>query len=124
MSTLAPTFLDLAEVPIPAHMQGKSVLPLAAAADPSFRKEWYYEYFEWPNPEGVRPCRGIRTERYKLIHYIMKPQEFEIYDLQSDPQETQNLFGRSEHAALQKHLQERLEALRANIPIRPAAANA
>ncbi len=55
---LAPTFLDLAGVPIPAHMQGKSVLPLAKAPDPSFRKEWYYEYFEWPNPEAVRPCRG------------------------------------------------------------------
>jgi arylsulfatase A-like enzyme len=121
---LAPTFLDLAGVPLPAHMQGKSVLPLVAAADPSFRKEWYYEYFEWPNPEGVRPCRGIRTERYKLIHYVMEPQEFEIYDLQSDPQETQNLFGRPEHAALQKHLQERLEALRVVIPVRPASANA
>jgi arylsulfatase A-like enzyme len=121
---LAPTFLDLAGLPIPAHMQGKSVLPLAKAADPSFRKEWYYEYFEWPNPEAVRPCRGIRTERYKLIHYMMEPQEYEIYDLQSDPGETQNLYGRPEHAALQKHLLERLEALRAKIPVRPASANA
>ncbi|HZY73137.1 MAG TPA: sulfatase/phosphatase domain-containing protein [Edaphobacter sp.] len=121
---LAPTFLDLAGLPIPAHMQGKSVLPLAKAADPSFRKEWYYEYFEWPNPEAVRPCRGIRTERYKLIHYMMEPQEYEIYDLQSDPGETRNLYGRPEHAALQKHLQERLEALRAKIPVRPASANA
>jgi arylsulfatase A-like enzyme len=115
---LAPTFLDLAGLPIPAHMQGKSVLPLAKAPDPSFRKEWYYEYFEWPNPEGVRPCRGVRTEQYKLIHYIMEPQEFEIYDLRADPKETQNLYGRPEYASLQKHLTERLEALRATIPER------
>ena len=115
---LAPTFLDLAGLPIPPHMQGKSVLPLAKAPDPSFRKEWYYEYFEWPNPEGVRPHRGIRTDRYKLIHYILDPQEFELYDLQADPDETVNLYGILEHAQLQQHLLERLEALRSAIPER------
>jgi arylsulfatase A-like enzyme len=113
---LAPTFLDLAGLPIPAHMQGKSVLPLAKAPDPSFRKEWYYEYFEWPNPEAVRPCRGIRTEQYKLIQYVMDPQEFEMYDLRADPAETQNLYGRPEYASLQKHLLKRLEALGVEIP--------
>jgi arylsulfatase A-like enzyme len=104
-------------------MQGKSVLPLAKAPDPSFRKEWYYEYFEWPNPEAVRPCRGIRTEQYKLIRYAMEPQEFEIYDLRADPKETQNLYGRPEYASLQRHLLERLEILRAGIPVRKDPAN-
>jgi len=115
---LAPTFLDLAGVPIPAHMQGKSLLSLAKAPDPSFRPEWYYEYFEWPNPEAVRPCRGIRTDRYKLIHYILDPQEFELYDLQADPMETKNLYGVPQHATLQQHLVARLEALRSSIPER------
>jgi arylsulfatase A-like enzyme len=104
-------------------MQGKSVLPLAKAPDPSFRKEWYYEYFEWPNPEAVRPCRGIRTEQYKLIHYVMEPQEFEIYDLRADPKETQNLYGRPEFVSLQKHLLERLETLAAGIPARKDSAH-
>lgn|SRR6187402_30063 len=112
---LAPTFLDLAGLPVPAHMQGKSILPLAKAADPSFRREWYYEYFEWPNPEAVRPCRGVRTERYKLIHYVMEPQEFELYDLQADPGETNNLHNKPEHAALEKTLMERLETLRSQV---------
>ncbi|MFT4114857.1 sulfatase [Silvibacterium sp.] len=116
---LAPTFLDLAGLPVPAHMQGKSVLPLAKAADPGFRREWLYEYFEWPNPEAVRPHRGIRTERYKLIHYVMDPQEFELYDLQNDPGETTNLYGRPESAALQQHLLARLEALQKEVPTRP-----
>ena len=121
---IAPTLLDLAGVPIPAHMQGKSVLPLAKAADPSFRKEWYYEYYEWPNPEKVPPCRGIRTERYKLIQYLLDPQEFELYDLLSDPNETRNLYGRAEVADLQRHLQERLDALRAAVPERSSPAHA
>jgi arylsulfatase A-like enzyme len=115
---LAPTFLDLAGLPVPAHMQGKSLLPLAHAADPAFRPEWYYEYYEWPNPETVRPHRGIRTERYKLIHYTMPPEEFELYDLHADPGETRNLYGLPEHAALQQHLHQRLEALRSAVPER------
>lgn len=115
---LAPTFLDLAGVPVPAHMQGKSLLPLARAADPEFRKEWYYEYYEWPNPEKVPPCRGIRTERYKLIHYLLEPQEFELYDLESDPKEKHNLYGKPEMAAIQQRLFARLEELRSAVPER------
>jgi arylsulfatase A-like enzyme len=117
---VAPTLLDLAGVPVPAHMQGKSVLPLATASDPSFRKEWYYEYYEWPNPESVRPHRGIRTERYKLIHYVMEPQEFELYDLAADPGEMQNLYGQPQYQALQQDLLNRLEKLRAEVPERKA----
>lgn len=119
---LAPTFLDLAGLPIPERMQGKSVIPLAKAADPSFRKEWYYEYFEWPNPEAVRPHRGIRTEQYKLIHYVMEPQEFELYDLANDPGETQNLYGQPKHNAVQQQLWNRLQKLQAEIPKRKATA--
>jgi arylsulfatase A-like enzyme len=118
---LAPTFLDLAGIPIPEHMQGKSVLPLAKSADPSFRPEWFYEYFEWPNPEGVRPHHGIRTERYKLIHYVMEPQEFELYDLVNDPGETQNLYGQPQHEALQQDLWNRMQALQSKIPERKTA---
>ncbi len=115
---IAPTMLDLAGVKTPEHMQGKSIIPLARKADPEFRKEWLYDYYEYPNPENVAAHRGIRTERYKLIHYYKAPEEFEMYDLQTDPKETQNLYGRPEHAALQKELMARLEALFAAIPER------
>lgn len=113
---LAPTLLDLAGVMIPERMQGRSLVPLVANEDPTFRKEWYYEYFEWPNPESVRPCRGIRTERYKLIHYVIAPEEFEMYDLQNDPSELDNLYGREAHADLQKQLMATMEKLRSDIP--------
>jgi arylsulfatase A-like enzyme len=97
-------------------MQGKSMLPLATNPDPGFRKEWYYEYFEWPNPEHVAPHRGIRTEQYKLIRYVMDPTEGELYDLKADPGERNNLYNKPEHAALQDHLNQRLDALRASYP--------
>jgi arylsulfatase A-like enzyme len=113
---IAPTLLDIAGVSIPAHMQGKSMLPLVHADNPDFRPEWYYEYYEWPNPEAVRPCRGIRTERYKLIHYVLAPEEFELYDLQADPGETRNLYGMPRYASLQQHLLDRLEILRSSVP--------
>jgi len=116
---LAPTFLDLAGVPIPTHMQGKSVLPLARHEDPEFRKEWLYEYYEYPNPENVAVHRGIRTDRYKLIHYYKdEPEAFELYDLTADPNEAQNLYGVPVYAALQRKLQDRLHLLQAAVPER------
>ena len=113
---IAPTLLDIAGIPAPKEMQGKSMLPLAHKPDPTFRTEWYYEYFEWPNPEKVTPHRGIRTEQYKLIHYTIEPPQYEMYDLNADPHETRNLYGVAAHAATQKHLLERLDAMQQTVP--------
>jgi len=117
---IAPTFLDLAGLPVPEHMQGRSMLPLAKAEDPNFRKEWYYEYYEWPNPEAVAPHRGIRTEQYKLVQYVLDPTEVELYDLVADPNETKNLYADAKYAAVQQHLMDRLKALREAVPERQA----
>lgn len=116
---MAPTILDLAGVPAPSHMEGKSMIPLAQAPDPSFRNEWYYEYYEWVNPEGVRPHRGIRTDQFKLIHYVMEPQEFEMYDLKNDPNETMNLYSDPRYAEQRQKLWARLQELQMQVPERP-----
>ncbi|HEY2040953.1 MAG TPA: sulfatase/phosphatase domain-containing protein, partial [Edaphobacter sp.] len=117
---IAPTLLDIAGVPTPSPMQGMSVLPLASQENPNFREEWYYEYYEWPNPEKVAPHRGIRTEQYKLIRYVMDPSEGELYDLKADPAERNNLYGMPAHVALQEHLNQRLEVLQSSVPERKA----
>jgi arylsulfatase A-like enzyme len=115
---IAPTLLDLAGVPAPEHMPGKSILPLAQKADPGFRSEWFYRYYEFAG-EGVRPNRGIRTDEFKLIHYVLEPQEFELYDLKNDPGETHNLYGDPRYAAQQQKLWDRMQQMEAAIPERP-----
>ena len=110
---MAPTLLELAGLPVPTQMQGKSFLALAEGhSDPAWRKDWLYEYYEYPGFENVRPCRGIRTERYKLVHFFVDPQEFELYDLVTDPSEKNNLCGKPEYAQLTQQLTARLQALR------------
>jgi arylsulfatase A-like enzyme len=56
--------------------------------------------------------RGVRTSRWKLIHYIQEPQEFELFDLQNDPHEMNNLYGQSQHKAKADELRAELERLR------------
>jgi arylsulfatase A-like enzyme len=110
---LAPTLLEIAGLSVPGEMQGKSMMPLAEGKpNVSWRKDWLYEYYEYPGFENVRPCRGVRTDRYKLIHFFIEPQEWELYDLQSDPAEMDNLYGTPGNEELTAHLKERLAALR------------
>lgn len=116
---IAPTVLELAGVPVPDAMQGASLVPLLKGQNPAtWRKDWLYEYFEYPEFEHVRPHRGVRTERYKLIHYHKLPQnpelpeEFELYDLKTDPGERHNLYGQPGYDSLTRQLLDRLEELR------------
>jgi len=110
---IAPTVLDLAGVKIPDHMHGRSMVPLLSGdKNASWRDAWLYEYFEFPAVHSVRKHRGVRTDRWKYIHYFAEPQEFELYDLQADPDEMNNLYGKPEFANVVSRLQKRLVELR------------
>ncbi len=110
---IAPTVLDLAGAPVPKEMHGRSFVPLLKGDDKGWRTDWLYEYYEFPGPHSVPKNRGIRTDRYKLIHYYeQKPEEFELYDLQNDPAEKNNLYGKEGHAELTKKLMDRMAELR------------
>jgi len=116
---IAPTLLEIAGVPPRAEMQGKSLIPLAQNAGAPWRKEWFYDYYEYPGNEDVRPHHGIRTETHKLMHYYTV-EEWEMYDLSSDPEERNNLYGNPAHAATEQKLKAALERLAASIPERRA----
>ncbi|HVE39055.1 MAG TPA: sulfatase [Planctomycetota bacterium] len=109
---IAPTLLDLAGVPIPKELQGRSWVPLFKDPQAEFRKDWLYEYYEYPDSHKVRPHRGVRTEQWKLMHFYQDPEEFELYDLEKDPWEKENLYGKAEHADRVKQLKQRLDELR------------
>lgn len=114
---IAPTMLELAGVEVPKTMHGRSWVPLLKAtanpaAKPEWRKDFLYEYFEFPGPHSVKKNRGVRTERHKLIHYYDPPEEWELYDLERDPQEKENVYGKPEYAEITKQLTARLQELR------------
>ncbi|MEM9378795.1 MAG: sulfatase [Planctomycetota bacterium] len=104
----APTFLELAGAATPDDMQGRSLVPLLSGTTPDdWRDAIYYRYFEFPGPHQVAKHYGIRTDRYKLMHFH-ELDEWELYDLETDPDELVNLFGRPEHAGLTASLAVRL----------------
>jgi arylsulfatase A-like enzyme len=108
---IPPTLLDLATVPVPPGFQGKSLMPLVERQDAEWRKDWLYEYYEYPAYENIPPCRGVRTERYKYIEYFTQD-AYELYDLEVDPDELHNLYGDQKFAELTALLRKRLAELR------------
>lgn len=108
----APTFLDFAGVEIPAEIQGKSIKPLLAEEkNIEWRDGIYYHYYEFPNEHMVKKHYGIRTDRYKLIHFYDDIDEWELYDLEKDPTEMNNLIHSSEHAEIIAELKIKLNEL-------------
>lgn len=110
----APTFLDYAEVAIPDDIQGKSLKPILEGKVPSgWRQAAYYHYYEYPAEHSVKRHYGIRTADCKLIHFYNDINEWEMYDMVSDPQEMKNVYNdpvyatkRAEMHALLKKTQE------------------
>jgi arylsulfatase A-like enzyme len=120
----APTFLDLAGVPIPADMQGRSLVPLLKGETPAdWRESLYYHYYEYPGIHSVRRHEGVATDRYKLIRFygldVPGGEEWELYDLQNDPQEMKSAYGNPEMAAVTARLKAELGKLREQYEVPP-----
>ena len=108
----AQTFLDIAGIEQPADMQGRSLVPVLEGKTPDdWRKSVYYHYYEFPQPHHVHPHLGIRTERYKLIHFY-SIDEWELFDLENDPHELKSIYEEPENAELVKDLKAQLESLK------------
>ncbi len=108
----AETLLDLGGVTIPEEMQGESFRELFANPDTEdWRDAIYYHYYEYPGVHAVKRHYGIRTRRYKLMHFYYDIDAWELYDLAKDPEEMNNLYGNPEYEGIIAELKERLEKL-------------
>lgn len=109
----APTFLDLAGVDIPHEMQGRSLSPLLAGKEPGgWRQSVYYHYYEFPAVHMAKRHYGVRTKRYKLMHFYHDIDAWELYDLEKDPNELINLYGDPAYTDVTAELKRELSRLR------------
>jgi N-acetylglucosamine-6-sulfatase len=109
---VAPTILELAGLEAPRQMDGRSFVGLATGETPadSWRKHLLYEYhWEWAFPH-TPTMFALRGDRFKFIQHHGVWDIDELYDLQSDPQETRNLFFDRQHAEVVKQMRDALDA--------------
>jgi len=105
----APTFLDGAGLKKPPAMQGRSFLPLATAQRVSgWPESIYYHYYEFPDVHMVKRHYGVRTKRYKLIHFYYDIDAWELYDLARDPRELHNVYADPAYAKVRRDLKDEL----------------
>jgi len=108
----APTFLNYAGVNIPKDMQGESFRKLLNGESVKWRDAIYYHYYEYPAVHSVKRHYGVRTDRYKLIHFYYDVDEWELYDLEKDPQEMKSVYNDPAYAQIRAQLHLKLNDLR------------
>lgn len=122
----APTVLTLAGIDVPEAMQGRSFAKNLIGQTPD---DWpqavYYHYWQHLLHRNVTAHYGIRTRDTKLIHfyglplgkttYPATPPEWEMFDLQTDPQEMRNVIDDETYASRKSQMIEMLEDLRKSV---------
>lgn len=128
----APLLTDLAGVPAPARFQGRSFRPMLRGQTPTdWRQALYYRYWMNRADHNVAAHYGLRTLRYKLVYYYYdglnlphtdrgpancpslegRPPEWELFDLEKDPQELHNVARDPAYAAIRRQLTDQLHQL-------------
>ncbi|MGH8205093.1 MAG: sulfatase-like hydrolase/transferase [Steroidobacteraceae bacterium] len=115
---LAPTVLELAAVRDKASRQGASLVPLLRGEHPPWRRSVLIEYYSDTVFPRIRNMayQAVRTGRYKYIDYLELDGMDEIYDLQADPYELDNLVGSARESELLPALQAELARLTGGAP--------
>jgi len=119
----APTFLHYAGIEIPGEFQGRSFDPLLEDSTPAdWPQSMYYRYWMHLAHHHVYAHYGIRTRRYKLIYYYAdalgqpgaidekKAPEWELFDLERDPHELNNVYHHPEYADTAEQLRRELRS--------------
>ena len=119
-----PTFLDIAGVPQPENMYGRSILPVLRkeGREPRrWRKTLYYHFYDHTPEHNVMRHDGLFDKRYKFIHFYdetgNKPSYEEFFDLQTDPTELKNLINDPKYRRLTDKFRKALDATRKDIGV-------
>ncbi|MBK1877467.1 sulfatase family protein [Pelagicoccus mobilis] len=108
---MAPTFVDMAGLKVPAVHQGRSLVPLIQGQTVSWRQDFFCEHlFDWYND-----WHAVRSAKYKYAVYYDDDYEC-LYDLEKDPNELHNLAQSPEYASVRRHMIKRLEAYKSEYP--------
>lgn len=109
----AQTFLEVAGVNPPKDMQGESLVPLLKGEKEKWNRDAvYYHYYEYPAEHTVKRHYGIATKYFKLIHFYHDVDEWELFDVENDPQEVNNVYDDPNYAATVLELKQKLKVLR------------
>ena len=108
----APTFLDYAGVDIAEDIQGESFRKLVSGEISEWRDAIYYTYYEFPGEHHVKRHYGVRTDRYKLIHFYFDIDQWELYDLENDISEMNNIYDNPAYSEVRADMHKRLEEMR------------
>jgi arylsulfatase A-like enzyme len=108
---LAPTMLAWAGLSVPPPMQGKSLLPLLSGeAQVNWRTSFFYEHHY--GPKIIPPTEGVRTTRWSYIRWIApNPVTEELYDVQADPRQKDNLAADPKYASVMNDLRDQWRRL-------------
>lgn len=110
----APTFLDLAGgQQYASEMQGESFKGVLDGTQDDFKDAVYYHYYDFPAFHMVKRQYGVRTDRYKLIHFYDDIDEWEFYDLEKDPKELHNAINDEEYKEVIVAMHHKLDSLQA-----------
>ncbi|TWI92316.1 sulfatase family protein [Chitinophaga japonensis] len=105
---IAPTFLDLAGIPKPAQMQGQSFTELLRGHQAPWRDKVFYEYY-WEAAFPQTPTIfAVRTGKYKYIYNHGLWDINELYDMEKDPYEMNNLIRNKAYEQTGKELRSAL----------------
>lgn len=117
---VAPTLLEVAGIPDPGDMQGRSLIPVLRGETPAdWRTSFYYHYYEFPHGwHSVKKHEGVRTATQKLIRFYGEREEYELYDLDQDAQEMQNLSGTEAYRHAENNLKQLLQEHREKLMVK------
>lgn len=115
----AATLLEAGGIEVPTDLDGRSFVPLLRGERPAdWRESFYYHYYEYPRWHFVRRHYGVTNRRYKLIHFYEKDvNEWELYDLQFDPYELNNVYSNPAYQRVRNQMRAELKRLRSELRV-------